>query len=643
MIRSNPIHLRIVFVLLLAIAFSVNLLSFPNPGNSIASFHLKQRVNAHGDEFMAVRMTSDGSRLIIGTEKGEILVWNISLGRITQRLKQQGPVHALVLINNDREVIAAGGEHAGDIQSSIVWKWNLENGTHEKWNEKGEDAFLLMATDAEKNLVAASSIKGRIVVWEASSGKIVASWKLPYTVASLAVINRKLYITPMDEKMLLRASSNAIQIMDIDKPDLPVKDLVPGVKNCLWMNLNASPDGKTLAATSVDITNGKSFIRLIDLFSGAIGKSYEGTYACWFTPDSMLLFDTNQPLRSVHIQSEAVEIWKAKGVFHAQGNPDRMLGAVATPDGKIAFGIFQLNAGLVRWDAQSEKGNILSMTPGNIYAMDVFDNNRNPPLIITGGDDGFVRIWKSETLELYREFKAGAGVPQSVTFLVNGLKALFSFSGPKAPTSIVLADLNNNEQKQLLSVDESNVRVRKAGDNFVYNTGNRLILSDQSGTKVREFALDSAIRWFEISDSSQWMAATDKDGSLYVFELSSGRLVCRRKLELTRFTISSDGRHVYFTEFAGGLKCWDTKKDEIKPLSSIRGQASSLSLSEDEKHIVVGGNHRDVQIYNAASGNIVGSWNLEAADFSITNARLQKKRLLLTTDIGVLIDAIVKF
>jgi hypothetical protein len=63
-----------------------------------------------------------------------------------------------------------------------------------------------------------------------------------------------------------------------------------------------------------------------------------------------------------------------------------------------------------------------------------------------------------------------------------------------------------------------------------------------------------------------------------------------------------------------------------------------LQLSADERSLVRGGNHRDVSIYNVASGKEITSFPTEAADFNVTNVWLKDKRLIFTTDSGVLLD-----
>src|SRR5215510_6085724 len=55
-------------------------------------FETRHRVNAHGDEFNALARSSDGSRLFIGTERGDIIVWNTATQQTERRLHQSSAV-----------------------------------------------------------------------------------------------------------------------------------------------------------------------------------------------------------------------------------------------------------------------------------------------------------------------------------------------------------------------------------------------------------------------------------------------------------------------------------------------------------------------------------------------------------------------
>ena len=43
-------------------------------------FQTMRRVNVHGDEYNSVAASTDGNRLVIGTERGLVVVWNVAEG-----------------------------------------------------------------------------------------------------------------------------------------------------------------------------------------------------------------------------------------------------------------------------------------------------------------------------------------------------------------------------------------------------------------------------------------------------------------------------------------------------------------------------------------------------------------------------------
>jgi hypothetical protein len=79
-------------------------------------------------------------------------------------------------------------------------------------------------------------------------------------------------------------------------------------------------------------------------------------------------------------------------------------------------------------------------------------------------------------------------------------------------------------------------------------------------------------------------------------------------------------------------------KGKLEEVGDLRGQCSTLRLSNDGRRFVVGGNHHDVAVYDAQSGERVGYYLSEAADFYVTNAWLAGDRLIYTADGGVLYD-----
>src|SRR5689334_23845748 len=76
-------------------------------------FEVERRINAHGDEFMALAQTSDGRYLIVGAESGKLLIWSVAERRIVKQLDQGSPVHCIVALSDADTFVAAGGPHEG--------------------------------------------------------------------------------------------------------------------------------------------------------------------------------------------------------------------------------------------------------------------------------------------------------------------------------------------------------------------------------------------------------------------------------------------------------------------------------------------------------------------------------------------------
>jgi WD40 repeat protein len=636
--RTTFQTINVTFIIALSLLFIVAGSSAAKPQSPFTIHH---RVVAHGDEFNAIAMSADGGRLFIGTEKGEVLIWSISDNRIVRRLNQGSPVHALALLNG-KELLAAGGNHFENLQSAVVRKWNLNNGSSEEWTGMANDSVLYLRVNPNKDLAVASSMKGRIVAWKISTGKPIATWDIPNsTIAGLAFIGKTIYFTTIDSKALQIPQLNSIKTLNIDQPDKKPEDLIAQKSQIMWTLLSAAPDGQFLLATHLDASARKSGLAVVDPANGNIQRIVEGTSASWFAPDSAIIFDASKPIKSILFQKGTEEIWGQKQGWHAQGSPSEMIDLAVAADGKTAFTVYRKGAALARWEQQKDMAEMLTMTLSNIYSMDILLKDDKSGLVLTGGDDGYVRAWSLPEFSLRREFRVENEFPQGVALLDNGNKAVFSYSGSKAPTAIFVADLGSGEKKQILSIDKPYVRVKKAGDKFVYQNGSKIILADQNGVSIQEYALNDVVHSFSVSANGKWLAAADKQSALYLFEVGSGKNVQQIKTSFTQplnFAAANDGRIVFVTDWQGMVHRWKTGDNDFKSIAGVRGQTASLQLSADERLLVRGGNHRDVSIYNVASGKEITSFPTEAADFNVTNVWLKDKRLIFTTDSGVLLD-----
>ena len=139
--------------------------------------HLARRVNAHGDEFNAAALTTDERYLIIGTERGELLVWGLAERRALRSFKQNSPIHGLVMLADGRRVVTAGGWHMGEMNSGTIGRWDLESGDYEEWPANASGTFYALTSDAS---ILGVDLIGRITAWTDSSGQVAASSELNF-------------------------------------------------------------------------------------------------------------------------------------------------------------------------------------------------------------------------------------------------------------------------------------------------------------------------------------------------------------------------------------------------------------------------------------------------------------------------------
>jgi WD40 repeat protein len=299
-----------------------------------------------------------------------------------------------------------------------------------------------------------------------------------------------------------------------------------------------------------------------------------------------------------------------------------------------------MGSALGQCDLKTKTCEFLYQLPGLVYTMDVFERAENDGWVASGGDDGVVRVWKLTDFSLVREFPAPRGVPQGVALAPDDHRVVFSVSGSESPTEILVGDFVSGQVKSLLKIPRPFVRVARAAAGFIYNQPQKLILADAStGDTKREFQLSSSVENFATSLNGEWLAAADKTGTLYCFEIKTGRLLAtsREKIEnVSTIAVTNDGQNVFTTEWKAALQQWDTGRNSLKEIASIRGQARSLSVSPDGERIAVGGNHRDLAIYESKTGNRIAYLQTAASDFYVTNAWVHGQHLVFTTDSGVL-------
>jgi WD40 repeat protein len=634
--------------LLFRTAIAITLLAIANvsspaitPDEDDYRFETERRVNAHGDEFMALDQTKDGRFLIVGTESGKLLIWSIAERRIVKQLDQGSAVHRVVALNDADTFVAAGGPHDGPNNRAVIRKWHINTGDSEEWKGLTDGSIMSLAFDPKSELVVADTFTGKLAVWNSTNGALLTKRSFDGPASGLAINGKEIYRTQLSLDDEEEVKPNSILRFRIDQPNHPPSQIT---ESGVWGTLDISPDRRFLAARLYKESTPTVVVR--DLATKKTVATFETQNFAWSADGSLVLFDHEVANARVSIDGRGratrTELFKA-AQWHGSGSPANMTAQIVSADGSMAWEVFQLGASLVELDLNKKSFDELYSVTGYLYAIDVREQS---DLLATGGDDEFVRVRKLSDLSLVKEFKVEPGVPQGIALMDDGRHVVFSASSDDRATRISVGDLSSGQSRTLFDVPEPFVGVYAAAGGFVYKRGNNVVLAKWTdGATIREYAIEGELDTFAVSANGEWLVAVNETGSLFRFDICKGTrspVGAESIKSLTGLTISSDGRYVYTTEFEAKLRQWDTQTSLMKEIGSIRGQARALRLSRDEKEIAIGGNHRDVAVYEIATGERRLYFEIGAADFYVTNVWLGGDRLLFSTDAGVLFDGRVK-
>lgn len=606
-------------------------------------FAVERRINAHGDEFMALAQTTDGRYLVVGAESGKLLIWSIAERRIVKQLDQGSAVHCVVALNDADTFVAAGGPHEGATNQTVIRKWHISTGESEAWKGMTDGSIFSLAYDPKSELIVSDSFTGKLAVWNATNGALITRRSFDGPASGLAISGKDIYraqLSLTEDEEPKPSPILRFHVEQANRQPTPITQEEEGV----WGTLMLSPNRRFLAARLYK--DSAMTVVLRELATQKTIATFPGMNFAWSGDGRLVIFDQEVATTRVAIDAQGrvtqTELLK-DAQWHGDGAPSNMTGHVVSANGSTAWEVFQLGAALVELDLNKKTFDELHSLPVYLHALDVRESLN---LFATGGDDGFVRVRKLSDLSLVKEFKVEPGVPQGVTLPEDGRHVVFSASGHDGPTRISVGDLSSGESRTLLDVPAPFVGVHAAAGGFIYNSGNKLVLAKwTNGETIREYAVEGTLDDFAVSANGEWLVASNEANTLFRFEIRSGNRIqfaTNSKQDLNYLAISSDGRYVYSTEWEATLRQWDTQTGAMKEIGYIRGQARTMRLSRDEKEIVIGGNHRDVALYDIAAAKQRLSFESAAADFYVTNVWLSGDRLLFSTDAGVLFDGRVK-
>ncbi|HXQ73130.1 MAG TPA: WD40 repeat domain-containing protein, partial [Pyrinomonadaceae bacterium] len=488
-------------------------------GEGDFKFDAKHRVNAHGDEYNSLAKSSDGQRLFTGTEKGDIIVWNITANRLERTLHQPSPIHYVVALSDPRELIAVGSNHVKP-QNALVRKWNVETGTFVDLTGIDADSYpSALATDIDARLIAVTTETGNVVVWDFRSNKQLAQWKINGVPMAAALLGRDVYVAMVDQESPVRMGRGAIVKLNVDDQSQPPAEFMRG--NRYWNSLNSSSDRRLLSATYQAGFHGDQGLLIDPVAKQAVGN-FEASASLWLDASKLMLFTWMDPFEIIEVSANAQPKSIRKFEQFESDTPGRafaLSGQVINADNSKVWASYSKGPGLLEFDLTTNKIKTLLGGPSGAYAVSVVTQDGQTGELLTGGGDGYVRLWNLADFSVLKEYKvAGPGHYVSDAQLVPGSRRAVvkvdRLRGPEeqpGPGEIVHLDLENGQQKKLFDLYSWRAQIAIVNNQIVYPEGDRIKFRNLDSSQVaRELRVNGFIGATALSANKRWLAVFDE-------------------------------------------------------------------------------------------------------------------------------------
>lgn len=241
------------------------------------------------------------------------------------------------------------------------------------------------------------------------------------------------------------------------------------------------------------------------------------------------------------------------------------------------------------------------------------DFSSDGSLIVSGSDDGTVRIWDTEKGELTAgPFDGHVGQITSISFSPDDMRIVVGgWSGIS-----------------VLDVESGSIVVGPFGDKYTLTVAvspdGKHIISAASNF-VSMWDLESGMindKPFVGRNYGVSCAAYSRDGHFIVSGSSGSKSVCIWDVESRRpvrepfvghmgavysVSFSPDGKYVVSGSYDADIRIWDVEGGEVdySPLTGHKSSVNSVAYSSDGTWIVSGSEDRTVRIWNAQNGQLV--------------------------------------
>ncbi|MER6072046.1 TIR domain-containing protein [Streptomyces sp. NPDC001817] len=510
-----------------------------------------------------ISFSVDGELLAVGSEDGGVLVCEAATGIPLRTL--QGHTGRVYAVKFRGRVLATGSA------DGTVRLWDPVSGRCLHRLGIHPDGVWPLVLDAEGALLATGDADGVVTVWDTASGTPLH--RLPGHAAPVYTVA----FGPGDTTLVTGDASGAVRLWDV-ATGVRTGEL-PGQRGAVY-RARFSPDGRVLATTDQGDERQGGTVRVWDLATGTVRHEFTGhsgrVYTLDFHPGGALLVsgDTEGEVR----------LWDL-----ATGRSSGLLGGcrgavyqvLFDPDGTLlAAGD---SAGVVRvWRIEPEADPVaapLNRQPadhrGSVWVCKFRPHGDTPAqgpgaLLVTGGNDGVVRLWEPATGQGRRILRGHGRRVGTLSFSADG--------------SLLAAGGNDGV-----------VRVWHA----------------TSGRRLRELTGQSdRLVSAAFGPAGPLLATASSDGDLYLWNAATGEY--QRELDVETDHVwaeafSTDGELLATANDDDTVRLWYRATGaHVATITEHFGRVRAIAFRSDGAVLATGCDDRKVRIWDVAERRITG-------------------------------------
>lgn len=574
----------------------------------------------HTDAVTSVAVTHDGMQVIAGSADKSVRIWMTTDAAPVATLAQTSAVRSLALSQDSSRLAVTG-----DVGLVRVWDLATRQTLQRFPGHEGAVAAVSFAGDSKRLVTGGADKSAR--VWTVAAQRVFVAGEGPVKETSFVG----------DGSRFAAVVGEAAQVRIWNQSDDKVTDLPAG--EMPLSGLAVSPDGSRIAAGSAD--------KKVYQWTVADGKPVPVIETP--APVNRLAFTVSQTLPAaedlryellVGNADKSVRVYEAGSNRRleefATTSPISVLSPIAGSRKVVAIG--EANAAAIH------ERSLLQIVDAHAGGVCDLAHSPDGTQLFSGGADGLVRVWDSETAAPVRTLAATSPAaaneetsPPTVT------SVCVTADGQRLVTS------TNQNAAQIWDLAAVGEAAAKPFAIFEHSAAVKTALPSADGSRLATLAADDVVRVFEVATGRELerfeselpaeqslldlaFAADQKtvltagtDKLIHVWRVSALRSLEAHEGSATAIAFIGDGTRFATTGEDGMVRVWPLEAEDGKPSVELKADAglSSLVANAEGTQLTTGGEDGKVSTWKLEDGSLTSMIETPAA---VTNLSIAGER-----------------